>query len=59
MSKDMRSIIHTALDINTPVFISCIPYHVFEMAESRGLGGKDGAAIITIFEEYAGIKMSD
>ena len=59
MSKDMRSIIQTALDINTPVFISCIPYHVFEMAESCGLGGKDGAAIITIFEEYAGIKMSD
>ena len=59
MSKDMRSIMQTAVDLSTPIFISSIPYQVFEMAESRGLGGKDVAAIITIFEEYAGIKMSD
>jgi len=39
--------------------ISSIPYQVFEMAESRGLGEKDCAAIITIFEEYARIKTSD
>jgi len=59
MSKDMRSIMQTAIEIGTPVLISSIPYQVFEMAESRGLGGKDCAAIITIFEEYAGIKMND
>ena len=59
MSKDMRSIMQTAIEIGTPVFLSSIPYQVFEMAESRGLGEKDCAAIITIFEEYAGIKMSD
>jgi len=59
MSKDMLSIMQTAIDLGTPVFISSIPYQVFRMAESRGLGEKDCAAIITIFEEYAGIKMSD
>lgn len=59
MSKDMRSIMQTAIEIGAPVLISSIPYQVYEMAESRGLGGKDCAAIITIFEEYAGIKMSD
>ncbi len=59
MSKDMRTIMQTAIEIGAPIFISSIPYQVFEMAESRGLGRKDCAAIITIFEEYAGIKTND
>lgn len=59
MTKDSRSIVETAIALGTPILISSIPYQVFEMAESRGLGGKDVAAIITIFEDYAGIKMSD
>ena len=59
MTKDLRSIMQTAVELGTPVLISSIPYQVFRMAESRGLGDKDIAAIITIFEEYAGIKMSD
>jgi 3-hydroxyisobutyrate dehydrogenase-like beta-hydroxyacid dehydrogenase len=59
MTKDLRSIMQTAVELGTPVLISSIPYQVFRMAESRGLGDKDIAAIITIFEEYAGINMSD
>ena len=59
MTKDFRSIMQTAVELGTPVLISSIPHQVFGMAESRGLGDKDIAAIITIFEEYAGIKMSD
>jgi hypothetical protein len=49
----------TAMELGTPTFLSSIPYQVFQTAESRGLGAKDIAAIITIFEDYAGIKMSD
>lgn len=59
MTKDIRIVMQTAMELGTPIFLSSIPYQVFGMAESRGLGGKDVAAIITIFEEYTGIKMSD
>ncbi len=59
MTKDSRSIVQTAVELGTPILISSIPYQIFRLAESRGLGEKDIASIITIFEEYAGIKMSD
>ena len=59
MAKDSRLIMETAVELGTPILISSIPYQVLIMAESRGLGEKDMASIITIFEEYAGIKMSD
>ena len=59
MTKDSRSIMQTAVELDTPILISSIAYQVFRMAESRGLSGKDIASIITIFEDYAGIKMSD
>jgi hypothetical protein len=49
----------TAIELGTPVLASSVAYQVFRIANSRGLGEKDSASIITIFEDYAGIKMSD
>jgi len=54
MVKDSRSIMQTAVNLDIPIFISAIPYQVSRIAESRGLGEKDVASLITIFEEYAG-----
>ncbi|MBA7696997.1 2-(hydroxymethyl)glutarate dehydrogenase [subsurface metagenome] len=54
MTKDSRAIVETAVALGTPILISSIPYQIFRLAESRGLGEKDIASIITIFEEYAG-----
>jgi len=54
MTKDSRSVVQTAIELGTPILISSIPYQIFRLAESRGLGEKDIASIITIFEEYAG-----
>ena len=59
MIKDSRVIMQTAVELGTPILISSVAYQVFRMADSRGLSEKDGASIITIFEDYAGIKMSD
>lgn len=59
MTKDSRSIVQTAVELGTPILISSIPYQIFRLAESRGLGEKDIASIITIFEEYAGLKVCD
>ena len=59
MTKDLRAIMQTAVELGTPILVSSITYQVLNMADSRGLAEKDCAALITIFEEYAGIKMSD
>jgi len=59
MTKDSRVIMQTAVELGTPILISSVAYQVFRMADARGIGAKDVAAIITIFEEYAGIKSSD
>jgi 3-hydroxyisobutyrate dehydrogenase-like beta-hydroxyacid dehydrogenase len=59
MTKDLRAIMQTAVDLGTPILVSSITYQVLNMADSRGLAEKDCAALITIFEDYAGIKMSD
>ena len=59
MTKDLRAIMQTAVELGTPILVSSITYQVLNMADSRGLAEKDCAALITIFEDYAGIKMSD
>lgn len=59
MIKDSRSVVETAIKLGVPTYVSSIPYQIFRLAESRGLGSKDVASIITIFEEYAEIKMCD
>ena len=59
MTKDLRAIMQTAVELGTPILVSSITYQVLNMADSRGLAEKDCAAIITIFEDYAGVKMSD
>jgi 3-hydroxyisobutyrate dehydrogenase len=59
MTKDTRLIMQTAVELGTPIFISSMAYQVFRMAQSQGLGEKDCAALITIFEDYAGVKMND
>ena len=59
MTKDLRAIMQTAVELSTPILVSSITYQVLNMADSRGLAEKDCAALITIFEDYAGIKISD
>ena len=59
MTKDSRVIMQTAVELGTPILISSVAYQIFRMADARGIGAKDVAAIITIFEDYAGIKSSD
>ncbi len=59
MTKDSRSIVQTSVAVGAPILISSIPYQIFRLAESRGLGERDIASIVTIFEEYAGIKICD
>ncbi|MGB2814839.1 MAG: NAD(P)-dependent oxidoreductase [Dehalococcoidales bacterium] len=59
MTKDLRAIMQTAVELGTPILVSSVTYQILNIADSRGLAEKDCAALITIFEDYAGIKMSD
>ena len=59
LTKDSRIIMQTAMELGTPILVSSIAYQVLRIADSRGLSEKDSASIITIFEEYAGIKVNE
>jgi 3-hydroxyisobutyrate dehydrogenase-like beta-hydroxyacid dehydrogenase len=59
LTKDSRIIMQTAVELGTPILVSSIAYQVLRIADSKGLSEKDSAAIITIFEDYAGIKMNE
>jgi len=59
LAKDSRIIMQAAVELGTPILVSSIAYQVLRIADSKGLSEKDSASIITIFEDYAGIKMNE
>jgi 3-hydroxyisobutyrate dehydrogenase-like beta-hydroxyacid dehydrogenase len=59
MTKDTKSLVQTAMVMGAPILISSIPYQIFHLAAEKGLGPRDIASIVTIFEEYAGISICD
>ena len=59
MTKDTKSVVQTAMVMGAPILISSIPYQIFQLAAVKGLGPRDIASIVTIFEEYAGISICD
>jgi 3-hydroxyisobutyrate dehydrogenase-like beta-hydroxyacid dehydrogenase len=59
LTKDTGIIMDTCLKLKVPLLIPSICYHVFGVADSRGIGREDGAAVIKVLEDYAGITVSD
>jgi 3-hydroxyisobutyrate dehydrogenase-like beta-hydroxyacid dehydrogenase len=59
MSKDTRLIMDTGVALGIPLLCSSLTYQIFQWAESRGLGKQDVASLITLFEEWAGVKVGD
>lgn len=59
MTKDTRSIMNTGMKARVPLFISSIAYNLYGILESRGFNEQDISSVVTIFEEYAGVKVSD
>ena len=58
LTKDTRIIMDTGLKLDVLLPISSLPYQLYRMAESRGLGRQDVSAIIKVFEELSGVKVS-
>ncbi len=58
-TKDSRIIMEVGTELEVPLWISSIPYHLFRIAASRGLNRLDATAIIKVYEEYAGVRIPD
>lgn len=59
LTKDTRIIIDTSMESELTFLMPGVCHNVFRIADSRGIGKEDSAAIVKIFEEYAGVKVSD
>ncbi len=55
LCKDTQNIMDTALALDMPLLISGLNYQIYHMARARGLGQKDVAALVQLFEELAGL----
>jgi 3-hydroxyisobutyrate dehydrogenase-like beta-hydroxyacid dehydrogenase len=58
-TKDSRIIMEAGMELDVPLWISSIPYHLFRVAASRGLNRHDPTAVVKVYEEYAGVKVAD
>ena len=56
--KDTRLIMDTGLKLDVLLPISSLSYQLYRMADSRGLGRQDVSAIMKVFEELTGVKVS-
>jgi len=51
--KDTGIIVNTATELGIPLPVSIAAYHIFRMAQSRGLGKLHPAALIKLYEHFA------
>ncbi|MER6561772.1 NAD(P)-dependent oxidoreductase [Streptomyces sp. NPDC001027] len=57
--KDLE--LETALgsSLHVPLFLPNVCKQIFEMGRAAGLGGKDATALVTIYEQLAGVTIGD
>ena len=46
-----------ARSLGVPMFMANVSLQIYEMAKAAGLGKKDGAAVVTIYEKMADVKL--
>ncbi|SDD49037.1 NAD(P)-dependent oxidoreductase [Sporomusa acidovorans] len=57
--KDLEMAVQTAKELGIPLGMANFAQQIYETARAKGLGQKDIAAVITINEELAGIKVRE
>jgi 3-hydroxyisobutyrate dehydrogenase-like beta-hydroxyacid dehydrogenase len=55
--KDMELQIRLAKSLKVPLFMTNIAQQVCELGRGAGLGSEDGAAIVKVYEQFAGIAL--
>ena len=56
--KDMEIQTQLGKSLHVPMFLTNMALQVCEMGRASGLGNEDGAAIVKIYEQFAGITLS-
>ena len=55
--KDQELVTSFAKALGVPMFLAGVSQQVYQMARAAGLGKKDGAAAVTVYERMAGVKL--
>jgi 3-hydroxyisobutyrate dehydrogenase-like beta-hydroxyacid dehydrogenase len=55
--KDQELVTSFAKTLGVPMFLASVSQQVYQMARAAGLGKKDGAAAVTVYERMAGVKL--
>jgi 3-hydroxyisobutyrate dehydrogenase len=55
--KDQELVTSFAKALGVPMFLANVSQQVYQMARAAGLGKKDGAAAVTVYERMAGVKL--
>ena len=55
--KDQTLQTEFARSLGVPMFLANVSLQVYQMAKGKGLGKRDGAAVVTLYEELAGVTL--
>jgi 3-hydroxyisobutyrate dehydrogenase-like beta-hydroxyacid dehydrogenase len=53
--KDVELQVALAKSLGMPMFMASMALRVYEMGKAMGLGGKDAASIVTLYEQWTGV----
>jgi 3-hydroxyisobutyrate dehydrogenase-like beta-hydroxyacid dehydrogenase len=57
--KDSVLALETAQDLQVPLFATLAAHSAYEIAEAKGLGDLDYAALAQLWEDWAGVSFKD
>lgn len=56
-TKDIGLAVEMAEELKLPLYATKLVYELFKAAQTKGRGGKDNSAIISLYEELAGVEV--
>ena len=59
LTKDTKIVLDVAGGLGVPVLLTSVAHQIYRMAEGRGLGDEDDAAVVKVIEEWADTKVGE
>jgi 2-hydroxy-3-oxopropionate reductase len=56
-TKDIKLALELGNELRVPIYASSLVHEVFKTLQIKGKGGKDNSAVITLYEEMAGVEV--
>lgn len=57
--KDSGIVVNVAMEEGIPLMLANVAHQLYRIGQLRGFGGEDCSAVIKVFEEFAGLKLTD